>query len=290
MIKFTFELYPEDDLIKPYFQPYGYIFRAVIMKWLNEIKPELVHQLHEYEKIRPYSINCIIHKKPPKIDFIIVSFKTDLSITFLKDLISSENVKLKIGQKNYYLSHVKFKKIDIQTLVEESGCVKKFNISFPTSVYFNTKKGDYPVRFPIPILLFGNLVHIWNYINDTDFTLERNNFLDWINAHVYASGYKMKTAKREIGKPRPIIGGLGNVSYTVASINKIYYKHYLDNLNKKYDFEFVRTDYLSNCKWLEILCKLGQYTNVGGNRTAGMGVMRYYPKKYVSEKDLLKYF
>ena len=290
MIKLTFELYPEDGQIKPYEHPYGYIFRGVIMKWLSEIKPELIHILHEYEQIRPYSINCIIHNKIPKIDFILVSYEENLSNTLLQDLISTERVKLKIGQKDYYISQIKFERINLSQLIEQAKPIKSFNINFPTSVYFNTSMGDYPVRFPIPNLLFGNLTNIWNDMNKDNSGMDKDNFINWINAHMYISGYNMKSVRREIGKPRPVVGGLGNVTYNIKKINKNYYKHYLERIEREYDYEFVNQDYSGNCKWIEILCKLGEYTNVGGNRTAGMGVMKYYPKKYLLEKDLIKKF
>ncbi len=288
MIKLTFELYPEDGQLKPYEHPYGYIFRGVIMKWLNEIKPELVHILHEYEQIRPYSINCIILNKIPKIDFILVSTEENLSNALIQDLITTEKVKLKIGQKDYYISQIKFERINLTVIIEEARSVKSFNINFPTPVYFNTSMGDYSVRFPIPNLLFGNLINIWNKINEENSEIDKDYFINWINAHVYISGYKMKSVKRDIGKPRPVAGGIGNVSYRVIKINKNYYTHLLKSLDKIYDYEYVNQDYLGNCKWLEILCKLGQYTNVGGNRTAGMGVMKYYPKIYISDNDLIK--
>jgi len=288
MIKFTFELYPEDGRIKPYNHPYGYIFRGVIMKWLSETKPEIVHLLHEYEEIRPYSINCIIQNKIPKINFIIVSYSDNLSQFLIKDILGGEKVKLEIGQKDYYIDRISFEKINLKTICERAKPVRGFNINFPTPVYFNTIMGNYPVRLPIPALLFGNLANIWNKVAENVAGINRDDFLNWINAHVYISGYKMRSAKREIGKPRPMVGGLGNASYRATKINKNYYKHKLEELGRKYDYQFVNEDYEQSCRWLEILCRFGEYTNVGGNRTAGMGVMRYYPKYYMRERDLLK--
>ncbi|MBN1214471.1 MAG: CRISPR system precrRNA processing endoribonuclease RAMP protein Cas6 [Candidatus Lokiarchaeota archaeon] len=288
MIKLRFELYPEDGQIKPYEHPFGYIFRGVIMEWLKNIKPELIHIFHEFEKVRPYSINCIIYNKIPKIDFILVSYMEELNNTLLQDIISTEKAKLRIGQKDYYIAQIQLEKINFEQLLNISKPVKNFNINFPTSVYFNTSMGDYPVRFPLPNLLFGNLANIWNDIYKNTLEIDRDNFLSWINAHVYTSAYLMKTVRKEIGKPRPVIGGLGNVSYNITKINENYYKHYLECINREFDHEYVNQDYLGNCKWIDILCKLGQYTNVGGNRTAGIGVMKYYPKKYLSENDLLR--
>jgi len=70
MIKFKLELVPEEGVVKPYMEPYGYIFRAILMDWLKKIKPELVHELHSYNKIRPYSIQLSYRKK--KLCFILM--------------------------------------------------------------------------------------------------------------------------------------------------------------------------------------------------------------------------
>ncbi len=288
MIKLTFKLFPKDGRIKPYEHPYGYVFRGVIMKWLHEIKPELVHELHSFEKVRPYAINCIIHKKIPKIHFVIVSMDDFLSETLLQDLITSERVKLKIGQKDYFISSIKFARIDVKRdLVDKSKPIKGFNIQFVKPIYFNTSMGDYSVRFPLPNLLFGNLANIWND-NVSDITLvDRNSFINWVNAHIYISGYKLRTVKSEIGKSKPMIGAIGNASYRVTKINKKYYIHFLDENKSSYDYKMVNEDYRGNCRWLETLCMMGEYTNVGANRTAGMGVIKYYSREYITDRDLV---
>jgi len=148
--------------------------------------------------------------------------------------------------------------------------------------------GDYPVRFPIPIILFSNLARLWNDFSNGESDIDKKIFLNWLNFHIYISAYnKMRTVIRNIGKSKPVIGGLGNVSYRVTKINKNYYKHHLEELNRQYEYKFINNDYSNNCRWLEILCRFGEYTNVGANRTAGMGVIRYHYKSYLSEKDLL---
>ena len=258
------------------------------MEWLREIKPELVHRLHEYQEIRPYSINCKIDKKIPKIDFILVSYNEVLSDALIEDLLSNEKVKLRIGEKNYFISNIKFEQLRLQIFIENSMPIKSFNINFITPTYFNTRMGDYPVRFPIPIILFSNLATLWNDFSNGESDIDKDIFLNWLNFHVYISAYnKMRTVIRNIGKSKPVVGGLGNVSYRVTKINKNYYKHHLEELNRQYEYKFINKDYSNNCRWLEILCRFGEYTNVGANRTAGMGVIRYHYKSYLSEKDLL---
>ncbi|MFX0134165.1 MAG: CRISPR system precrRNA processing endoribonuclease RAMP protein Cas6 [Candidatus Hodarchaeota archaeon] len=287
MLKLIFELYPEDGQIKSHSHLYGYIFRAVIMKWLSECKPELIHELHSYDKIRPYSIKCILNKKTPKVNFEVISYSDELSDTLFQDILSKEKIKLNIGQKSFYISKINFERISLKTLIETSKAVKDFNLKFITPVYFNTIRGDYPLRFPIPEILFGNLTTIWNDLFKEKSEIDREQFLSWVNAHIYISSYRMKTVKSEIGKDKPVVGGLGNVSYRLTKINKNYYKHYLEVMDKKQDFDFVIEDYKINSRWLDILCKFGEYTNVGANRTAGLGAFFYYPKNYIPDKDLL---
>ncbi len=287
MIKLTFVLYPEDRRIKPYEHPYGYIFRGVIMKWLHEIKPDLVHVFHEREKIRPYSINFIINEKIPKLDFILTIYNDNMNDALLNDIISSKKNSLVLGQKQYNISKIGFERIDLRNLIEQARPIKLFRIRFFRPVYFNTSMGDFPMRFPIPIIMFGNLSRIWNNIMNGESEIELEEFQDWVNAHVYVSSYKMRTVQSEIGKPKPVVGGIGNVSYTVSKINRKYYVHLLERLDKNYDYEHVNQDFEDKCRWLDILCKLGEYTNVGANRTAAMGVMKYFPKRYLSKSDFL---
>ncbi|MEJ2252447.1 MAG: hypothetical protein P8Y97_22645 [Candidatus Lokiarchaeota archaeon] len=45
----------------------------------------------------------LIHKKVPKIDFTLVSYYNELSNFLIQDLLKSEKVKLRIGQKDYYI-------------------------------------------------------------------------------------------------------------------------------------------------------------------------------------------
>ncbi len=288
MIKLTFELYPEDGRIKPYEHPYGYIFRGIIMNWLKEIKPALVHELHEFEEVRPYSINCIIQNKVPKIDFVLVSYDDALSDALLKDLLSSEKAKLKIGQKDYFISKISFERFSPNSFIEPSKPVNNFNVNFVKPTYFSSKIGNFPVRFPIPAVLFNNLANIWNSIFINQAEVDQDHLVDWINAHVYVSGYNMRSVKANIGKPSPVAGGLGNASYKVKKINEKYYEFFVKEMHQERNLDFVNENYLNNCRWLEILCRMGELTNVGGNRTAGLGVMRYYPKTYVLNEDLLQ--
>lgn len=286
MIQFTFDLYPENGKLNRWI-PYGYKFRGVIMKWLIESNPELGDTFHSPEEIRPYAINMIPHRKEGKIEFILTSYNEQLSDTVIHDLLQSEKVKLTVDSQQFFIARITFERPNLEQMKKQARAIIKFQLQFVTPVYFNTLLGNYPVRFPIPDSLFGNLVRLWNDINEERLKIDGDSFIEWINAHVYISGYKMRSAKRDIGKKKPVVGGLGNITYRVTKINTNYYKKILEKMVQKHDTRFVNDNYSENCRWLDILCKLGTYTNVGGNRTAGMGVIRFFPKTYLTEKDLL---
>lgn len=286
MIKFTFELYPEDGKLGKRI-PFGYKFRGVIMKWLTEYNPELGESFHQPGEMRPYAINTIPRRKENKIEFILTSYNEQLSDTVIQDLLQSERVKLQVDGKQFFIAQITFERPNLDLMKKQAKSITRLQIQFVTPVYFNTSLGDYPVRFPIPDVLFGNLIHLWNDINANGQQLDRDSFMDWVNAHVYISGYRLRSAKRDIGKRKPIVGGLGNATYRVTEINRNYYKKLLEDMDRKYDVEFVNENYSQNCQWLDALCKLGTYTNVGGNRTAGMGVIRYWVKERLTEHMLL---
>lgn len=287
MIQFTFDLYPENGKINQDI-PYGYKFRGVIMKWLAESNPELGDAFHQPGEVRPYAINSILKRKKGKIEFILTSYNEKLSDTVLHDLLQSKRVNLTVDHQNFIIAQISFERPNLVKMKAHARPLQKLQVQFITPIYLNTLWGDYPVRFPLPSLFFGNLVNIWNDINEEALHIDREAFIDWIDAHVYISGYKMRSAKRDIGKPKPVVGGLGNATYRVTKINRNYYKQLLTDENKQYDIQFVNDHYSNNCKWLDVLCKLGTYTNVGGNRTAGMGVIRYWVKKELTEESLLK--
>lgn len=111
--------------------------------------------------------------------------------------------------------------------------------------------------------------------------IDRDDLMQWIDAHMYISGYKMKTVQRRIGKPKPLAGGIGNATFRIKKMNTNYYKHLLSEREKSQRAQKAQTHYKNHCEDIDLLCKLGAYTNVGGNRTAGMGVIRYFPKSFL---------
>ncbi|MFO8017616.1 MAG: CRISPR system precrRNA processing endoribonuclease RAMP protein Cas6 [Promethearchaeia archaeon] len=282
MIQFKFDLYPKDGNLGKRI-PFGYKFRGVIMKWLKESNPELASAFHCPEKVRPYAINTIPRREHSKIEFILTSYNENLSDTVIQDLLKSEKTKITVDHQVFFIAKIRFERPDLLQMKANASPITKFQIHFVTPIYLSTIMGDYPLRFPIPQAFFGNLVHLWNEMAKKEIRIARDELIQWIDAHMYISGYKMKTVKRHIGKSRPLAGGIGNATYRIKKINTNFYKHLLEELDKEDRYEEAQNHYREKCSLIDLLCKVGTYTNVGGNRTAGMGVIRYFPKNFLKE-------
>ncbi len=85
-----------------------------------------------------------------------------------------------------------------------------------------------------------------------------------------------------------VVGGLGNLTFWLTGINRNYYKNLLAELEREREYPFVNEVDTKNCRWLNVLCRLGTYTYLGGKRTARMGMIRYWVEEEQSETDFLK--
>lgn len=289
MRKFHLKLYPINEHVKPYEIPFGHIFQGVIFGWLHEKCPKLTHELHSYNEIRPYSINCYIHRRDPLVEFSIVSYNQSLSAVLYDIIYSIKKQILDIAGKQYEIQGLKTEEIHLEDLMKASAPVRHFHISFVTPVYFRTPHGDYPIRFPMPSLLISNILKIWNILSKETSPLDSYDLIRWVDIHCFPSGYKMKTSKYYIRNTQTVAGGLGFVSCRINKPNTHYYKKHLA-LNRQEEDKASEIDshYRTNCQWIDLLCRVAEYTNVGGNRTAGMGVIKYYPKSYLNTKQSTK--
>ena len=293
MIKFHLNLLPANGHVKPYEIPFGYTFQSVIFGWLHEHHPRLLHELHSYERVRPYSINCYIHKNMPKVEFTIVSYEQQLSTALLDIITPQKGKSMTVAQKEYIIEDLNIESVKPTVLFHRAKPVKHFHIQFATPCHFNTIHGDYPVRFPMPDELFGNVLTLWKMmaknVGKNPIELNQQNFRAWINAHMYASSFKMRSASYFIQREKQVAGGQGFVAYRITPLDEYYccgrYNKNKNSLSTSEKTEATR-DYLTRCRCVEFLARLGEYTNVGGHRTAGMGVIRYFPKAYRDSDEL----
>ncbi len=254
MIKFKFELVPKEGVVKPYVEPYGYIFRALLMNWLKEIKPKLVHDLHAYNKIRPYSIQVSYRKE--SLIFYLNVFDPTLANPLVNDLINHKDKTFTVSDKIYSLRKVVFEDYDLERLMKRSKAIKHFKIEFLEPTYFKTTRGNNEIRLPIPELIFSNLLKLWNDFTDGTAMIDVEEFLPWVNRNIYSSSLNIKTKAKETGESVPAVGLVGWVNFRIDKNN------------------------VNNARHVDMLCRLGELTNLGGSRTAGLGVIKYEPIAY----------
>ena len=255
MIKFKFELIPEEGTVKPYIEPYGYIFRAILMNWLKQLEPKMVHELHDFNEIRPYSIKVSYRKD--KLIIYLNSFHSRLSNILINDLINEKNKSFTISNQKFLLKKVVFEEFLLSELWKKARTVKNFKLEFLEPTYFNTTRSNNVIRLPIPELIFGNLINLWNKYYDGEFKFDRIVFLDWVNRNIFPSSFKVKTQAKEMGEKIPAVGVVGWVNFKINKTNSDY------------------------AKYIDCLCRFGELSNLGGNRTAGFGVIQYTALNYI---------
>ncbi|MBD3215093.1 MAG: CRISPR system precrRNA processing endoribonuclease RAMP protein Cas6 [Candidatus Lokiarchaeota archaeon] len=254
MIRFKFELVPEEGVVKPYIEPYGYIFRAILMNWLKQIKPELVHELHSYNRIRPYSIQLSYRRK--KLIFYLNIFDSNISSVLINDLIKDKNKEFLVSSQTFLLKKVVFEDISISTILKKARPVKSFIMNFIEPTYFKTTRSKNVVRLPIPELIFSNLLNLWNEYYSSEINIEEFPFLQWVNREIYPSSLKIKTISKEMGETIPAAGIVGWTNFEITKNESNY------------------------AKLIDAFCRLGELSNIGANRTAGFGVIKYRSKEF----------
>jgi len=258
MIKFKLKLVPEEGIVKPYIEPYGYIFRAIFMDWLKKIKPQLVHELHSYNKIRPYSIQLSYRKN--EIVFYLNIFAPSIAEVLMNDLIRNKEKEFDISNQTFLLKKVVFEDYSLRTLFKRGRPVKKFKVSFIEPTFFNTTRSNNVVRLPIPEVMFSNILNLWNCLFNEKAHLNEEDFLNWVNRSIFLSSLDIRTDAKEIGEVVPTVGFIGWVKFKI-------------NENEN--------DY---AKFIDIFCKFGELSNIGSNRTAALGRITYKPIEYFSRK------
>lgn len=161
-----------------------------------------------------------------------------------------------INDQKFLLKKVLFEEYSLKNLLIKTKSVKNFKIEFLEPTYFNTSRSNNVIRLPIPELLFNNLLNLWNEFYDGIEKFQKEDFVDWINKNIFISSLKIKTKAKEMGENVPAVGIIGWVNFKISKNNSNY------------------------AKYVDCLCKFGELTNIGGSRTAGLGVIKYIGLDY----------
>jgi len=130
--------------------------------------------------------------------------------------------------------------------------VRKFSVRFVSPCYFRVPSNNGKYRFlplPLPELMFRSLARLYSAFIE-ELPLEYREWLD--SGGVAVSGHEIRTKKVLLKKGIWSVGFTGWVNFSIPS--------------DTYDEEFA--------KITSALLDFGEYSNVGGGRTSGLGVIR----------------
>jgi len=258
MNKFIFHLMAKNEKVQNLNIP-AYVFRAALMNILSRIDSKFVNQLHESNKIRPYAIS--IKRKEDHLLFILKILKEQLSKTILNYIISTSNFELKIYNLDFILLKTDFESVKFENLIKNAKKIGKFRLNFLTPTYFNISGRDFVMRFPEPTFIFENLARVWNDFAPLGCKIDSSGFYDWIKKNIFVSSFDLRTKPYNIGKKDPVVGCIGWANYIIKNPNQSY------------------------SPWIDVLLKFAEYSNIGGNRTAACGIIRYNPLEILDKTN-----
>ncbi|MHA1369974.1 MAG: CRISPR system precrRNA processing endoribonuclease RAMP protein Cas6 [Promethearchaeota archaeon] len=231
---------------------YPYTVRGYFLNLLESISPWYAKNLHDHGKrLKPYAIQIYSRDIKLKLNFNI--FNRVITKRLYNYLINLVDNQANFGKYLYKLIKVKRESICFRDLAINSQRISGFKIHFTSPTYFNLQGHDFKARLPVPSNLIRNLATLWNEFTYEHIKVNLEPLIEWVKYQVEIESYRLKTQKTRLGKNRFEIGFKGWVKYNILDKDSAY------------------------CNWLDCLLKFGQYTNVGGNRTMGMGRIKYQP-------------
>ncbi|MEM3097294.1 MAG: CRISPR-associated endoribonuclease Cas6 [Nitrososphaerales archaeon] len=265
MIELPFELelkmFAEKGVLLPSFT--GYISRGLMLHMLRQVDPSISQKLHEPNVVKPYSVTPLRFRSIQKLKegyILDKSYPCSFGIRFLNDALVktaidyfNENNKVMILDAPFYISSVNIKSKDFAKLISENSSIETFRLYFKTPTHFSTIGSKFDKLFPDPIMIFPNLMRIWDSCmsNYKQFGKEAHKeYKEWVKDNVGVSGHELRTLTVN-GKSRKI-GFVGWTAYRMKDDNNW-------------------------CKVTSLLASLAEYSNIGSDRTAGFGVVRCVP-------------
>lgn len=257
-VKIGLEMYAEKPLVLPFFT--GYIARGLFLHILRRVDPALASALHEVDRPKPYSVTPLGFKAREKTEngyLVDPGFPCKVWFGFLKDGLAKHVLEYFHGSDSVLIYDTRFcvasltvrseSYEDLLNDVREP--VETFRLYFKTPTYLATLGTDYHYMFPDHQRIFPNLMRLWNMFSANK-KFSKEEFLeykDWLLKNMGVSQHKLSTRIAWMGKKK----ANGFVGWTT--------------------YEMKARD-----KWnrvTQVLSRFAEYSNVGGNRTGGFGVV-----------------
>ncbi len=264
MYNFEFILKARTNCLLPSFT--GQLIRGAILQTIKNFDSEFADKMHVGNKIRPYGLSPLIPfdkrlKRTRRGEIIVedgLSLKFRLGILtqklaerMVKISLQKDEIKLQLAEGEFNVVSIEIKKKSVKELLMEiEQLPSTFSLSFLTPTYFNIAKQDFPLRYPDPRYVFMNLATLWNAFNEEQAMVDKTGLFSWLENHISINAYNLSTHSVYIAKNAPKIGFKGWVRYQLSG----------------------EEDYR---RWIHALAQFAEFSNVGANRTAGLGCVKY---------------
>ncbi|MEM0327728.1 MAG: CRISPR system precrRNA processing endoribonuclease RAMP protein Cas6 [Thermoproteota archaeon] len=282
----TFRMVSEQGLKFQSFS--GFAIRGVLFDFLKRIDEQLALKLHSDKTIAPYSVTPVEvlrgqyssfifngFDKPATVQFKISIFEQSLMNVLTQALLSSGSPSVRLVEVDTVVTEIQVNQVSFEKILEEAKPVRRFEVLFRTPCYFRrsiTTGSSNPVlksvrtpyrAIPLPetSLMFKNLARLWKRFSGM--SLNYRDYVSWVErGGVTLAGFpnRIRTI-RVYEHPKSnkwVMGFIGAVRFSIP--------------------EDIFTE--KHARFTDALMRLAEYTNVGGNRTAGFGVVKYFPKMH----------
>jgi CRISPR/Cas system endoribonuclease Cas6 (RAMP superfamily) len=312
----TFDLFPAEQGGSRFLTPYCYIFRGILLDWVNQHNKPLADQLHqnirnELPALREYSIQKenlyttqtgVQQRRPfnernnPRgpdgLRFFVNLLDPTVSRDFLSLLLEHNEQQVQFGPQIGVITSVKIEQINLVNLYNTARPVHELTVQFISPTNFNVMGKDYEMRFPLPTYVFGNLYKQWNLrFRGTPYEIPAD-FYDWVDQNVSVTSYDLDTKAWEMGKEKKFVGCVGWANYVVhvpITFPKLgtatsspspgeLEKAQNPDADPDSEADTVKKN-IQYAKFLALLITFGQYAGVGSGRTAGFGRIRLFSER-----------
>jgi len=262
-VELELEAYTERELKMPLFT--GGLARGILLQVLRRSEPEISHRLHEPNTRKAYSVTPLLFKSRSSLKdgyLLDPTYPLRMRVRFLEDGYAANlmrgfevDTSLTLHESVFHVASMRIRSKSYSELLSESNPVDSFRLLFKTPTCFSALGRRYLHLFPEVIYVFGGLLELWSlFSHDTGVDCgTRDEYVKWIVDSAGVSGFELVTRQVLIGR-RSSIGFTGWVNYRLGEGDK----------------------------WRKLtvaLARFAEFSNVGKNRTAGLGVTRYLEKR-----------
>ncbi|MEM1553905.1 MAG: CRISPR system precrRNA processing endoribonuclease RAMP protein Cas6 [Thermoproteota archaeon] len=284
MCQVTFRIVAEQGLRFQSFS--GFAVRGVFFEFLKSVNEELALRLHSQKSLAPYSVTPVealrgnyssyiynFFNGPLQAQFRISILEQNLMNVFTQALLSTDSPKIKLIDAHTPVVEIMVSHQSFEKIMEEAKPVRRFEVFFRTPCYFRQSllrnlsdpvlKAVKPPYRAVPLpdvyLMFRNLTRLWRRFSGMSF--EYVDYVNWIGRGGIAlagfpNGIRTIRVYEHPTSNKWVMGFVGRVRFSLPK----------NTFSEKFS------------RFTDALMRFAEYSNIGGNRTAGFGVIKYLPK------------